>query len=238
MDEFSNKHIYPYEEKNIEILEKAKSGLPFYTKQEELANTISHMTGIFIGLGVIVSTAFYHHSEYGLIGGLIFGSSLIILYLASSIYHGTPRENVREKKLFRLFDHCSIFVLIGGTCTPFMLDMIHQSTVRLEWMFYGIIWGLAISGIALLCVSIKKYKSMASIMYVVMGLLLVLRAHDFSRIIGDIGLALLLAGSVVYLIGFLFYGLGSKRKWMHTVFHGLCLVGSVLHSICICGYAI
>lgn len=238
MDEFLDKYIFPYTEKYIGRAKKTKGGLPYYTEQEEQANTITHIAGIFIGIGVIIATIFGHHSEQGLIGGLIFGGSLLLLYLASSVYHGTPGENIREKKLFRVFDHCSIFVLIGGTCTPFILDMVYRNTASMEWTFYGIIWGIAVSGIILLCVDLKKYKSIAAVMYVVMGALLVIRADDFIGFIGDTGLALLLAGGAAYLIGFVFYGLGTKHRWMHTTFHGLCLVGSVLHSICICGYVI
>lgn len=238
MDEFLDKYIFPYTEKYIGRSRTTKEGLPLYTKQEELVNTGTHIAGIFMGIGVIAASILYHHSEAGLIGGIIFGCSMVILYLASSVYHGTSAENVKEKMLFRLFDHCSIFILIGGSCTPFILSMVYKNAEIFEWVFYGGIWALAIGGITLLCVNMKKFKSIATILYVIMGVLLVIRGDELAKITGETGLALLLAGGGAYLIGFLFYGLGTKRAWMHTVFHGLCLVGSILHCICICGYVI
>lgn len=84
----------------------------------------------------------------------------------------------------------------------------------------------------------KQFKSITVVMYVVMGGLIVIRADIFAQFIEKTGVALMVAGSLTYLLGLLFYGLGSKREWMHSVFHVLCLIGSVIHCICICGYVI
>lgn len=238
MDELLDKYIFPYTEKYIGRAKKTKDGFPIYTRGEELFNTISHGLGVFMGIVMLFITALHHHSEMGLFGGGIFGISLIVLYSASSVYHGTPMEDVKEKKIFRLMDHCSIFVLIAGTCTPFILDMIGEQSANAEWLFYGLIWLFAIGGITLLCIDMKKYKSISTVMYVLMGVMLVLRADSLIGMIGDMGIGFLLAGGVVYLIGLLFYGLGSRRKWMHSVFHVLCLVGSLIHCVCVACYVI
>ena len=238
MDQFLDKYIFPYTGKFIGRAKKTKDGFPVYSSGEELFNTISHAFGILMGIGMLIISILYHHTEMGMYGGAVFGISMIILYLASSVYHGTSAGNVKEKKIFRVLDHCSIFILVAGTCSPFVLNLIDNQSAAAEWAFYALFWLFAIGGITLLCVDMKKYKSVAIIMYVLMGLVLMLRIDSFIRFIGGTGTWLLLAGGVVYLIGLLFYGLGTRRKWMHSVFHVLCLVGSLLHCICIYCYVI
>ena len=233
MDQFLNQYVFPYTGKFFGWARKTEDGLPIYTPREEQFNTITHIVGILIGIIMVAASFLYARSGLGLAGGLILGSTLIVLYLASSIYHGTPLGHTREKKLLRLMDHCSIFVLVAGTCSPFILRLIGQSGDWTEWFFYGVIWLLALGGIAMLCVDIKKYKSVTIVLYVFMGVLLVLRAGEFMTFLGQDGTALLLAGGIAYLIGLLFYGLGSRHEWMHGVFHVFCLVGSILHCICI-----
>ena len=135
-------------------------------------------------------------------------------------------------------DHCSIFILIAGTCTPFVLKMIYATSDETEWIFYAVIWIVALIGIALLSIDLKKYKSIATIMYIFMGFAIVARTDLIYSFIGAEGIGLFLAGGVVYLIGFLFYGLGSKRQWMHGIFHVLCIVGSMLHCVCIANFIV
>lgn len=238
MDQFLDKYIFPYTNKYIGRTAKTKDGFPIYSCGEEIFNTVSHAAGILMGIVMVIFSILHHHSEMGMYGGIIFGVPMMILYLASSVYHGTRADNVEEKRIFRLLDHCSIFILIAGTCTPFILDLIGSQTVDIEWAFYALLWLFAIGGITLLCIDMNKYKSIATVMYVLMGIVLIARADSFSEIIGETGMWLLAGGGIVYLIGLLFYGLGSKRKWMHSVFHILCLAGSAIHCICICNYVI
>lgn len=238
MDQFLDKYIFPYTEKYIGRAKKTKDGFPIYTHGEELFNTVSHALGILMGIVMLILSVLHCHSEMGMYGGVVFGVSMIVLYLASSVYHGTSADNVKEKKIFRILDHCSIFMLIAGTCSPFILDLIDNQSGGSEWGFYALLWFFAIGGSTLLCVDMKKYKSIAVVMYVLMGVILVFRIDSLIQLIGKTGAWLLLAGGAVYLIGLLFYGLGSRRKWMHSVFHVLCLAGSLLHCICIYFYVI
>lgn len=238
MDQFLDKYIFPYTEKYIGRAKKTKDGFPIYSHGEELFNTVSHAVGILMGVVMLILSITDSHSEMGMYGGVVFGISMIILYLASCIYHGTSIENIEEKRIFRVLDHCSIFILIAGTCSPFILNLIGNQSANPEWIFYALFWFFAIGGITLLCVDMKKYKSVAVVMYVVMGFVLMLRIDSFITHIGETGTWLLLGGGAVYLIGLLFYGLGTRRKWMHSVFHILCLVGSLLHWICIYCYVI
>ena len=211
MDEFLNKYIFPYTKKYIGWAKKTKDGLPIYSKREERLNMISHIIGVLIGVAVVIASILNAHSEMGMAGGIIYGVSLIILYWASSVYHGLPIEDSKDKKHFRLLDHCSIFILVAGTCTPYILGLIYQHSFAYEWIFYALIWFIAIGGITLLCVNIKRFKSITIVMYVVMGVILMVRADTLSQIIGETGMYLLFAGGVVYLIGLMFYGLGSKK---------------------------
>lgn len=233
MDQFLDRYIFPYTSKYFGWAQKTADGLIVYTRREEKLNTVSHALGVLIGLGMIAASACHARTELGLAGGVIFGVTLTILYLVSSIYHGTPLAHTQDKKLLRLLDHCSIFVLAAGTCTPFILCLIGGSGDATEWAFYAVIWLVALGGITLLCIDLKKYKSVSIALYIFLGVLLVSRMDAFLAFLGQTGAWLLLTGGGVYLLGLLFYGLGSKHEWMHAVFHFLCLLGSLLHCACV-----
>lgn len=238
MDEFLDKYIFPYTKGAFGWAKKTKDGLPVYTPREEALNAATHGVGILIGFAMLAYSILYHSSALMLTGGIIYSLSLIILYTASTVYHGTGMADTRLKKLLRLLDHCSIFVLIAGTCTPLMLRLVEQRAGKAEWLFYATIWALALGGIALLCVDMKRFKSISVVMYVAMGALMILRAEALAAAIGQTGTYLLIGGALSYLLGLLFYGLGSRNEWMHSVFHVLCLAGSVSHCICIGVYVL
>ena len=233
MDDFLDRYIFPHTGKFFGRAPKTADGLPFYTAEEDQLNTASHIAGILIGLAMMAVSVLYAHTDMGLAGGLIFGLTLVLLYMASSAYHGTPPRYTREKTFFRLLDHCSIFLLVAGTCTPFILGLIGRSGDWTEWFFYAVIWLLALGGITLLCVDIRRFKSVGIVLYVFMGVLLVTRMGALLPFLGQTGAELLVTGGIAYLIGLIFYGLGSRREWMHGVFHLLCLAGSILHCVCI-----
>lgn len=212
--------------------------LPRYSKNEELFNMISHLVGMIMGLVVTIITILDSHSKYGLLSGIIFGFSMILLYLVSSTYHGLPREKLREKKIFRIIDHCSIFVLIAGSCTPFILCVLRKVDGEVGWIFYVIIWCAAILGVILNTVNRKKFEALSMVLYIVMGGSLFIEVHALQSFLGNNGFSMLIAGGAAYCIGIIFYKMGSKIPWMHSVFHIFCIIGSVFHCICICGYVI
>ena len=238
MDEFLDKYIFPYTGKYIGRSKMTEDGLPVYSRKEERFNMASHIIGTFFGIGMIVVSVLYAGSYEGMIGGVIYGICLLQLYWASSVYHGIPIEDTDDKKIFRIVDHCSIFILVAGTCTPCIFTLIHHDRNPYEWIFYGVLWLAAIGGIILLCIDMKRFKSIATLMYVAMGAMMISRTYELSKIIGETGTYMLIGGAAAYLIGLLFYGLGSRREWMHSIFHILCLVGSLLHCICIGGFVI
>ena len=238
IDAFLDKYVFPYTGKFIGRSKKTEDGIPIYTEREDILNTVTHISGILLGIGMMTASAFGYHSYMGLAGGLVFGFCLVFLYTASSVYHGVPLAYKKAKKVLHILDFCSIFVLVAGTCTPFALRIIESSMDPTEWIFYTVIWAVAAVGIALLSVNIKRFASLATILYVALGVLLVTRTGILFPMIGGTGVGLMVAGGVAYLIGLLFYGLASKREWMHSVFHIFCLLGSLLHCVCVFLYVI
>lgn len=209
--------------------------LPNYTKGEEVFNMVSHIIGAVLGIVTIVLCsiiAAIHNNTYGVVSGVIFGVTILLLYTMSSIYHGLSSK-LLAKKVFQIIDHCSIFILIAGTYTPFCLCTLRSENAQLGWTLFGIIWGLAIIGIVLNSIDLKKYRVFSMICYLVMGWCIIFKISDLAYLIGQTGLNLLIAGGVVYTIGAILYGLGKKHKWVHSIFHLTCIIGSLLHFLCI-----
>ena len=209
--------------------------LPTYTKGEEIFNMVSHIVGG--ALGVVATTlcivfAAIRGNVYGIISGAIYGLTMIVLYTMSSIYHGLKPERT-SKKVFQVLDHCSIFLLIAGSYTPFCLCNIREYNSGLGWGIFGIIWIMAVIGIVLNSIDIKKFKKFSMICYLAMGWCIIFTAHLLPKILKPTGLVLLVLGGIAYTIGAILYGVGKKKKWMHSVFHMFILLGSILHFFCI-----
>ena len=212
--------------------------LPTYTKGEEIFNMTSHIVGGAFGVVVTalcVIFAAIHKNVYGIISGAIYGITMIILYTMSSIYHGlSPKRNA--KKVFQVLDHCSIFLLIAGSYTPFALCTIREQSTATGWIIFGIVWTAAIIGIILNSIDIKKYKVFSMICYLLMGWCILARVQLLPKALGPCGLTLLVAGGIVYTLGAILYGLGKKHKYVHSIFHLFILAGSILQFFCILLY--
>jgi len=214
--------------------------LPTYTKGEEIFNMVSHIVGAAMGivaivLGVIFSAI--HKNGYGVAASIVYGITLILLYTMSSIYHGLNPER-KAKKVFQVIDHCSIFLLIAGTYTPFCLCTLREYNPTTGWLIFGIVWGLALIGIILNSIDLKKYKVFSMICYLVMGWCIIAKINIVIETLGTIGYSLLLGGGIIYTIGAIFYGVGKKHKWMHSVFHLACVIGSLLQLMCVLLYVV
>ena len=214
--------------------------LPKYSKGEEIFNMVSHIVGGAIGIAVLVLCvvfAAFNKNSYGVVASSIYGLTIIILYTMSSIYHGLSPD-LNAKKIFQIFDHCSIFLLIAGSYTPFCLCTLREYNPVLGWTIFGIIWGLAIIGITFNSIDLKKFKIFSMICYLIMGWCIVLKINVVLEAIAIPGFILLLTGGIAYTIGAVLYGVGKKKKWMHSVFHILCLVGTVLQALCVMMYVV
>lgn len=186
--------------------------LPIYTKGEEIFNMVSHICGAVLGvvatvLCIIISSI--HRNVYGIVSGAIFGVTMILLYTMSSIYHGLSRR-VKGKKVFQILDHCSIFLLIAGSYTPFTLCTLREDNPVWGWVIFGVIWGFAILGIVLNSIDIKKYKRFSMICYLVMGWFIIFKMPNLINLLGIEGFSLLVAGGVIYTIGAILYGIRKK----------------------------
>ena len=214
--------------------------LPAYSKGEEIFNMVSHIVGATIGIVAIVLCsviAAIHHNGYGVVSGVIFGISLVVLYTMSSIYH-VLRPTCKAKKVFQVIDHCTIYFLIAGSYTPFALCTLREANPALGWTIFGIIWGLAILGIVLNAIDLKKFQKFSMICYLIMGWCIVVKINVVIESLGTAGFLLLLLGGIAYTVGAILYGVGKKHKWMHSIFHLLCLIGSLLHLLCILIYVL
>ena len=209
--------------------------LPLYTRGEEIFNMVSHIVAAIMGIAAIVLCVVFssmHNNSYGIASGIVFGITLLLLYTMSSIYHGL-KPDLKAKKVFQVIDHCSIFLLIAGSYTPFTLCTLREYDPALGWSIFGIIWGMAILGVVFNAIDLKSYKSFSMICYLTMGWLIIFKINIVWEALGNIGFFLLLFGGIVYTIGAVLYGLGKKQKWMHSIFHLCCFFGSLLHFLCI-----
>ena len=212
--------------------------LPDYTKGEEIFNMTSHIVGGSFGIVALVLCIVFaaiHHNGYGVVSSSIYGVMMIILYTMSSIYHGLKPER-KAKKVFQVLDHCSIFLLIAGSYTPFCLVTFREYNAVLGWTIFGIIW--AILGITLNAVDIKKYKVFSMICYLGMGWCIIFTAKLLPKLLGIPGLVLLVSGGIAYTVGAILYGLGRKKRYMHSIFHLFILLGSILQFFCILLYVV
>ena len=206
--------------------------MPVYTKGEEIFNMVSHIVGGAMGILAIVLCAVFaglNGDVYGVVSGCIFGATMLVLYTSSSIYHGLKPETF-SKRVFQVIDHCTIFILIAGTYTPIALCAIRKVNTAVGWTLFGVIWGFAIIGIIFNTIDLKKYKKFSMICYLVMGWLIVVKMGTLIDAVGMTGFWYLLSGGIAYTIGAVCYGL-TKKKWMHSVFHVFCIIGSVLHFL-------
>ena len=214
--------------------------LPDYTKGEEIFNMVSHIVGGAVGIAAVtlcVIIAAIHRNVYGVVGGAIYGASMIVLYTMSSVYHGLKPE-LMAKKVFQVIDHCSIFMLIAGTYTPIALCSLREYNTALGWVIFGIIWGFATLGIVFNSIDIKAYSKFSAICYLAMGWCIISVIIPTVKALTFTGTLWLLAGGIFYTLGAVLYGIGSKIRYFHSIFHIFCVLGTICHTVCIIFYVL
>lgn len=218
------------------IKKKEKITLPKYTLAEELISSISHGVGALLSIAALVLCVVFaakNNNTIGVISSCIYGSSLIILYLMSCLYHAFKLN--KAKKVFRVFDHCSIFLLIAGSYTPFLLITI-GGTKGIIMMI--IMWLAAIVGIIFNSINLEKYDKISFVLYLVMGWMIIFSFNQLLETLPTTGFVLLLIGGIVYTIGAIFYAIGSKIKYMHSIWHFFVLGGSIFQFFTILLYVV
>lgn len=212
--------------------------LPVYTKGEEIFNMVSHIVGgafAICALVLCVVVAALNGNVWGVVSGAIYGATMIVLYTMSSIYHGLRPE--MPKKVFQVIDHCSIYFLIAGTYTPIAIGgQIRQENPVLAWVMFGIVWACCALGVTLTAIDLRKYRVFSMVCYIVMGWLIVFMIQPVLQVLPLAAFLWLLAGGIFYTVGSVLYGIGKKKRWMHSVFHLFVLLGSILQFVSILVY--
>ncbi len=209
--------------------------LPNYTRGEEIFNMVSHIVGAAFALPILVLCIIRGAIEYGAAGvltGLAFSISMLVLFTMSAIYHGLSPK-IRAKKVMQIIDHCSIFLLIAGSYTPVTLIALMKTDPITAWVMFSVVWVMSILGIILNAIDLKKFASFSMACYLALGWCIILCLPNLMAILPPIGTVLLFLGGIMYTIGAMFFGLEKEFRYMHSVFHLLVLGGSICHGLMI-----
>lgn len=216
-------------QQNLPAYKKRRAFTPTQKRKEELANTISHAAGIPVAVAVIVLLVVFsaiYGNVWHIVSFSIFGSSMLLLYVASTVFHGA--KNPRLKYLLNKFDHMAIYVLIAGSYTPIALAVLRGP---LGWTLFGLIWALAIGGIVYKLWFYKtKFRKISAWLYIAMGWVVIIVISPVIEKMPAVSLWLLASGGLSYTIGAMFYIRKDKRLF-HLIFHLFVLAGSILHFL-------
>ena len=194
------------------------------TAGEEVANSISHGVGTLLsvaGAVIAIVTAVLYSTAIGIVSASLYGASLILLYGFSTIYHSIT--NKRIKRIFRVFDHCAIFILILGSYIPICLTLIGGA---LGWTLFGVNAACTIIGVVFISIDLERWKKLSMVLYLIMGWSIVASIKPFLAVADPAGLPLLVGGGIAYTAGVIFYK--ARPKYMHFVWHIFVMAGSVL----------
>jgi len=217
------------------VLKKEFKG---FTKGEEIFNAVSHIVGGAFAIAVTVIgiiAAVVYNDSWAVVAMAIYGSSMILVYTSSSIYHFLRRN--RAKKVFRILDHCMIFLLIAGTYTPFCLVALRGGW---GWGIFGALWGLTALGMTFKAINMhdKRVKILSMIAFLTMGWCGVIAVVPLLEAVALPGILWTLAGGIAYTVGAIFYGFGKRVKYIHSVWHLFVLAGSVMQFVAILFYVV
>ena len=207
----------------------------FYSKGEEIANAVTHGIGTLLAISalvlLIVFSTHYGNTWY-VVSYTIYGACLVLLYLFSTLYHSII--NKRAKRVLRIFDHASIYILIAGTYTPFALTILRNHG---GWIIFGVVWVAAVIGITIKVFFTGKFEVVSTIVYVVMGWLIVFYLKTLIANLPTAGVVLLVSGGIIYTLGAVLF-LFDKIPYNHAIWHLFVLAGSTCHFLCILLYVL
>ncbi|MCM1053854.1 MAG: hemolysin III family protein [Ruminococcus sp.] len=205
--------------------------VPKYSLSEELINAISHGLGAIFGIVALVLMLVKASRPLEYVTVSIYGTTMIILYVISTIYHSlSPR--LKGKKVLRVIDHCNVYLLVFGTYIPVALLGVRGI---LGWILFGVVAFITTLGITFTAINIDKYSRFEVFCHLVNGWSIIIGIKNLYRNSG-FGLLFLFLGGVMYSFGSILYSIGASKKYMHSVFHFFCLAGTVLHFICVYGF--
>lgn len=213
--------------------------LPDYLRGEEIMNMVTHIVGGAMGviaLVLCVVKASLDGNVTGIFTAAIYGAAMTALYAISSIYHGLRPGTA--KKVLQVIDHCMIYFLIAGTYTPIVLCAMEPLYPGLGWGLFAAQWVLAATATALTAIDLRRYRVFSMVCYIFMGWGIIFFLPQAVAALTEPGFMLVLAGGIAYTIGAVLYGIGSKKRWMHSVFHIFVVAGSLLQFIAIYLYVL
>lgn len=189
-----------------------------FSIKEEIANAITHGIGFLLSIPALIILVIFASQSgdpWRIISFTVFGISMILLYLSSTLLHSIQVKKIKD--FFEIMDHSAIYVLIAGTYTPFVLVALRGG---LGWSLFGIVWGLAIAGVVFKFFFVKKFIVLSTIIYVIMGWLIVIGIKPLISFLGTQGFTMLVTGGVLYTVGSIFYVL-QKKPYFHAIWHVL-----------------
>ena len=213
--------------------------LPDYSRGEEIMNMVTHIVGGAVGivaLTLCVIFAALHGNVYGVVTSAIYGATMITMFTISSVYHGL-KPNL-GKKVMQVIDHCTIYFLIAGTYTVIVLSAIRPVYPKLGWSLFGFEWLMVAIATTLTAIDLKKYSVFSMVCYIGMGWAIIPFCRQVLEVLSVPGFLFLLFGGIAYTIGSILYGLGKKKKWMHSVFHIFVNLGALLQFFAVLLYAV
>ncbi|RUR13592.1 hemolysin III family protein [Legionella sp. km772] len=205
------------------------------TRIEEIGNASTHALGALLSIAAIILLSLVsipQADKVKLISGIVFGSTLLLMYLSSTIYHSI--SNPKVKHVFRILDHASIYLLIAGSYTPFVLVTLKGS---LGWTMFTLIWSLAFAGVLFKLFFVHKFELLSTIIYLVMGWMALLIVKPLYQLLPLGGLAYIVAGGLCYSIGVIFF-IWERLKFSHVLWHLFVLAGSICHFLAVLLYVV
>lgn len=201
---------------------------------EEKLNALSHAFGALFGVLALVLLVIYNSNktDWSLFSVLVYGLSIIMLFTASTLYHFIEKEKLKHK--FRILDHISIYILIAGTYTPVTLITLIGSN---GWTIFYTVWGIAAFGVVLKLFFTGRFEIFSTLLYLIMGWLIVFDFSNLSNVIGSAGILLLFAGGLAYTVGIIFYVI-ERISFNHVIWHTFVLTGAIFHFFMIFCYVI
>lgn len=196
----------------------------------ERFNAITHVVGTVLAIGGTAALIAVASGARRITALAIYGAMLILLYVSSTLYHSLRG---RAKKVFHVFDHCAIYLLIAGTYTPLTLVTLRGT---LGWTLFGIIWALAAAGVAKDIFLHGRMRALSIVLYVLMGWLVVVAFGPLRAALPPAGIALLIAGGLVYTAGILFFSMSKRVAHTHGVWHLCVIAGSICHYVVVLRY--
>ena len=217
--------------------------LPHYTRSEEIFNMITHIVGgAFALTALVLCTVFaaLHRNVPGIVSGAVYGLTMLIVYVVSSVYHGlNPKRSGKGKRIMQVIDHCDIYGLIVGSFAPIVLTGLRAHAPVKAWIAFGVVCAVSVVGIIFTAIDFKKFGVISYSAYFIAGWSVLSTVRDMHAAFCREFIILLIAGGLVYTFGMVFFLLELKEhKYCHSVFHIFIVLGSVLHFIAIFKYCI